>query len=97
MEQEKPSWMNNAPAAEKPPRNRKAPTKDAIVEATVDGVAVEAELQQFVTVTVPKPFKLRQASHEVVEYAAGVQEMPVEHAEHWYSKANGVEIYRPKK
>jgi hypothetical protein len=48
----------------------------------------------YVTVTVPKAFKLRTTHDHVVDYAAGICEMPVEHAEHWYSKANGVTIYK---
>lgn len=47
-----------------------------------------------VTVTVPKGFKLRINNHHTVDYKAGVQEMPLEHAEHWYSKAHKVTQYQ---
>lgn len=58
----------------------------------------QAEVSEvLVTVTVPKAFKLRVDNDVVIDYRAGVQEMPVEHAEHWYAKANGVEVYRPAK
>jgi len=46
-----------------------------------------------VTVTVPKGFKLRTSHDEVIDYKAGIQEMPPEHADHWYSIANGVKKY----
>lgn len=48
----------------------------------------------YVTVTVPKAFKLRTTHDHIVDYAAGICEMPVEHAEHWYAVANGVTIYK---
>lgn len=48
----------------------------------------------YVTVTVPKAFKLRTTHDHVYDYAAGICEMPLEHAEHWYSVANGVTIYK---
>ena len=55
----------------------------------------ENTIEGKVTVTSPKAFKLRVDNHVTVDYKAGVQEMPVSHAEHWYSKANGVVVYKP--
>jgi hypothetical protein len=55
-------------------------------EANVDGV--------YVTVTVPKDFKLRTSHDRIVDYVAGIYEMLVEDAEHWFSKAQGVTIYK---
>lgn len=55
------------------------------------------EQSDMVTVTVPKTYKLRKVDHTEVTVTAGVQEMPSWMAEHWWSKANGVEIYQAKK
>jgi hypothetical protein len=49
-----------------------------------------------VTVTVPKAYILRVDDHTTVPYKAGVQEMPLVHADHWWSKNNGVMKYEPK-
>lgn len=43
-----------------------------------------------VRVNVPSGFRLTDDGHEVHEYAAGVQMMRVDHADHWYAAANGV-------
>jgi hypothetical protein len=53
----------------------------------------KAKEKSTMTVVVPKDFKLRVSHDSVVDYKAGVCEMPPEHATHWYSKANGVQIY----
>lgn len=50
-----------------------------------------------VTVTIPKAFILTLDDHTQVKYAAGTDEMPLEHANHWYSKVMGVEIFEPKR
>ena len=47
-----------------------------------------------VTVTVPKAFNLRLDTGEIVQIKEGIQEMDRVLAEHWYSVANGVQIYR---
>jgi len=57
---------------------------------------VEGEVVDMVTVTVPKGYKLRIDSHRELTVNAGVQQMERSLAEHWYSKANKVEIYNPK-
>ena len=46
-----------------------------------------------ITVIVPKQFNLTVKPGETFTYYPGVQEMPKAHAEHWYSKHNGVQIY----
>jgi hypothetical protein len=62
-----------------------------------------AEVQQpvesgkTVTVRIPKNFSLTLADFTQVHYKVGVDEMPIEHATHWYSVASGVEIYDSKK
>ena len=57
-------------------------------------VEVADELVDTVTVTVPKAYKLRIDNHQLIDVAAGIQEMERSHAEHWWSKAQGVKIYR---
>jgi len=47
-----------------------------------------------VLVTVPKAFRLTLDNHVVKEYRAGVQAMSKEHAEHWWAKSQGVEVYK---
>lgn len=49
-----------------------------------------------VTVIVPKAFTLTRDDRAEIPFAAGVQEMYVEDAEHWYSQANGVAEYKPR-
>jgi len=49
-----------------------------------------------VTVTVPKAFKLRLDHNTELKFEAGIQEMDPKVAEHWFAKANGVEVYQPK-
>jgi len=68
------------------------PAATPVVTASVEPVKPSPDE---VTVTVPKAFKLRISAELLVEYRAGVQQMPRVHAEHWYSKANGVSIYDP--
>lgn len=46
-----------------------------------------------VTVVIPKSFNLTLDDRTVVAYKAGTQNIPREHAEHWYAKANGVTIF----
>ena len=58
--------------------------------------AVEVISEDMVTVTVPKQFNLCVDIGNIVTYKPGVQQMPVSHAKHWYSEANGVAVYDPK-
>ncbi len=48
--------------------------------------------EDIVTVVVPKAFKLTDDKYRLFEYEAGVIDMPLSHAEHKYSIANGVTI-----
>ena len=50
-----------------------------------------------VTVTVQKAFVLTLDTHQKVPYGSGIQEMPREHADHWWAVANGVQQYKAKK
>lgn len=50
-----------------------------------------------VTAVVPKAYLLRLTHHHVIEVRQGTQSMPREYAEHWWSKANGVTIFKPAK
>lgn len=50
-----------------------------------------------VTAIVPKGFRLLLDHGETKIYDAGTCEMPRSHAVHWYSRAQGVKIYQPKK
>jgi hypothetical protein len=71
-----------------------APTLFAEAKEVVE---VADELVDTVTATVPKAFKLRIDNFREITFKAGVQEMERAHAAHWYSHANGVRIYDPKK
>lgn len=46
-----------------------------------------------ITVLVPKAFRLTLPNYTVKEYKAGLQPMLKEHADHWWSKAQGVTYY----
>ncbi len=65
------------------------------IVASANSPAVEVADEITVTVTVPKAFNLRTGHGDagLFTYQPGVQEMPLSHADHWYSKANGVKIY----
>lgn len=52
--------------------------------------AVEAADGDTVKVVVPKAFVLVIDHHHDVKYPAGTYDMPADHAENWWSKANGV-------
>lgn len=49
-----------------------------------------------VTVVVPKAYQLTLDDHSPVRYEMGTQEMPVNHAAHWFSRAMGVKVYSPE-
>ncbi len=54
--------------------------------------AAHSHDDDFVTVLIPKDFKFTTDDGKMVEYKAGIDEMPRSHAGHWFSKAQGVEI-----
>lgn len=43
----------------------------------------------------PRPMKLAVTHDNVVSFREGPQEVPVELADHWYLKNNGVKAYEP--
>lgn len=47
-----------------------------------------------VYVLIPKPFILTLDDSTTVQYGAGIRPIPRAHAEHWWSKVNGVEIQK---
>ena len=57
-------------------------------------VSVEVDSEDTVTVVVPKAFTLTLDSGKPIPYNVGTQEMPLSHATHWWSRAQGVTIYR---
>lgn len=59
--------------------------------------ATEVKEVEHCTVVIPKSFMLTLADHQRVTYPQGTQEMPVDHAEHWWAVVNGVKKYEPKK
>jgi len=69
----------------------------ALIAAQVGEVRQPTESGEMVTVRIPRNFTLTLDDHTQVHYKAGIDEMPIEHAEHWYSKVHEVEIYDPKK
>ena len=105
-----PSVQNEPTAAETDPAVvTPAPTQEntpsvppvvapVVVEpvAITPPVEVASELVDTVTVTVPKAFKLRVDNFRELEIKAGIQEMERQHADHWYSVANGVQVYKAK-
>jgi len=64
--------------------------------AGYDPGSAPSESGEMVTVTIPKNYTLTLDDHTQVQYKAGVDEMPIEHANHWWSVQNGIEIYEPK-
>lgn len=98
------------PKARKTPQVLNKPTVSltniadpALVVQNTTGDAIQAEKEAVasdsnttVTAIVPKAFKLNLENGGLIDYEAGVQEMPLHHASHWYSRANGVKVYDPK-
>lgn len=65
-------------------------------QAAAAASAPAANTQALVTAVVPRGFTLTDEEHKEFRYEAGTQEMRLDHANHWYSRACGVSIYRPK-
>ena len=94
-------WATPAAIAAPSPESAAAaaPAADTVVTETPPAAPVAdvaAELVDTVTVTVPRAFKLMLDHFHTKDFKAGIQEMERSHAEHWYAKASGVEIYVPK-
>lgn len=79
------------------PRTRTPINMSALIASQAGEVKQPTQSGEKVTVLIPKAFILTLEDHTQVKYGAGVDEMPLEHSEHWYSKAMGVEVYDPKK
>lgn len=73
-------------------------TEEQVVEpeATTEEeiVAVEGELLDMVIAVVPKQFTLNLDHHKQFTYKPGTQRMERDHANHWWSVANGVTIFK---
>jgi hypothetical protein len=79
-------------ASEAPTTQRRSINPSALIASGKP--EAPAESGEIVTVMIPRDFSLTlDGSHHQVHYKAGTDEMPIEHANHWYAKANGVEIY----
>lgn len=68
-----------------------APTPAAKAPAD-DEVKPRKRKEEMVTCTIPQGFQLTLDDGTTVDIKAGTDELPRSHAEHWYSKAHGVEI-----
>lgn len=60
---------------------------------TPEAPAVDAPAVETVTVTVPVAFDLVIDHATTISVKPGIQEMALEHANHWYAIASGVVIY----
>lgn len=63
------------------------PSEDTVQEDVGTPVA------QLVTVVIPHRYTLTLDDGAAVVYEAGTREMPRDHAEHWWSRTQGVSIY----
>jgi hypothetical protein len=77
---------SDAPTVEEDAGEGKEPVSTPIPTLT-------GELLHTVVVVVPKTFILNLDHHKSVTYQAGTQRMERSHADHWWSKANGVAIF----
>lgn len=57
-------------------------------------LAAIVDRDELIIVTVPRSFTLRIDNATTRDFKAGVQRMPRWMAEHWYSKAHGVTIFK---
>jgi len=65
-----------------------------IVLTGSDAAKAELEMEvEMVTVIVPKAYTLTLDDGRVLLVPAGIQEMSVDNAAHWFSKAQGVTVY----
>jgi hypothetical protein len=71
-----------------------AAKKTQDIEQDVIEVAEVAEDESTVTAIIPHKFILNIDHHQQVQYVAGTQLMPRAHAEHKWSVANGVQIFK---
>lgn len=62
--------------------------------ALVPPQQADAQVPEICTAVVPKTFTLTRDSGAVLVYEAGTCEMPVDDADHWFARAQGVKIYK---
>jgi hypothetical protein len=94
-----------APAWAKGKKTAPAPVVAPVVEPEAPATppvetqtpAPVAEGEVVVTVFVPKAFNLTLSPSHSIKVPAGVQDMTLDQANHWYSVANGVKIHNPSK
>lgn len=87
-----------SPAAEQedaPVLSRRQIIPSALIAAQSAEPAEPQDDGKPVTVKIPRDFILTLDDHTQRRYSAGVDEMPLSHANHWYAKTMGVEIYKP--
>ena len=80
------------------PRARTVLAQDILaapVSDTAFADTMPAALDDLVDVVVPKAFKLTTDGGAEVEYRPGTYPMPQSHAEHWFTRAQGVTVYVP--
>lgn len=80
------------------PATRVRATRVRQVESLDEAPAAESaqvETEEKVTVIIPADYRLTLDNSAEVHYKAGVDEMPVSHANHWWSKAQGVKVHTP--
>lgn len=96
--QRKPAAPAPAPAAPERKRRVERTVHDnplAVASGAHHGQRpAETRSIETVTVHIPHDFTLTLDDHKPVPYKAGTAEMPLEDAEHWWSKANGVAIHK---
>lgn len=78
-----PATRARAPRVTTTPSLDQTPQADQPVE----------ELEERQTVLIPADFTLTLDNGTIVKYSAGIDEMPVSHINHWFTKNMGVEIY----
>lgn len=76
------------------PVQQVAATSDIVAQTSAEDSDADAHVDTLLIVTVPRPFLLRLSNTELLEIRQGVQKMSSEIANHWYSIANGVEIFK---
>jgi hypothetical protein len=69
-------------------------TSDQQAQAEAQAKAADAHDDTKVMVESPRAFTLVDARGKDVKFAAGVQSVDRDHAEHWYAKAHGVKVVK---
>ena len=93
----KAPWSKKAVQEAAPEVTKTEETAPEVAAPVQEAAPEVAEGEVMVTVSVPKAFNLTMSPSQTIRVPAGVQEMTLAQAEHWYSKAHGVSIYNPSK